>query len=92
MRGTIVVDEARCKGCELCIAVCPKGVIHLADHFTARGYRPASLVDPAGACTGCLLCSTVCPDVALTVYREVAPPRGAVRLRADAATPVAAGG
>lgn len=72
MRGTIAIDENRCKGCELCTVVCPKGIIHIAEHFTPRGYRPAKLIDPHGACTGCLLCSTICPDVAITVYREAA--------------------
>ncbi len=70
MRGTIVIDEDRCKGCELCTGACPKHIIEMADYFTPRGYRPAKLVDPNGACTGCLLCSTICPDVAITVYRE----------------------
>jgi 2-oxoglutarate ferredoxin oxidoreductase subunit delta len=70
MRGTISIDENRCKGCELCTTVCPKDLIHMADRFTTRGYHPAVLVDPSGACTGCLLCSTICPDVAITVYRE----------------------
>ncbi len=70
MRGTITNDDNRCKGCELCTAVCPKKIIELADYFTPRGYRPARLVDPKGECTGCLLCSTICPDVAITVYRE----------------------
>ena len=70
MRGTISINEDRCKGCELCTTVCPKAIIHMADYFTPRGYRPATLVDPDGTCTGCLLCSTICPDVAITVYRE----------------------
>ncbi len=70
MRGTIVIDDNRCKGCELCTFVCPKKVIDMADYFTPRGYRPARLSDPKGECTGCLLCSTICPDVAITVYRE----------------------
>lgn len=70
MRGTIVIHEERCKGCELCMSVCPKRIIEMGDYFTPRGYRPAKLVDPHGACTGCLLCSTICPDVAITVYRE----------------------
>jgi 2-oxoglutarate ferredoxin oxidoreductase subunit delta len=67
--GYIVIDERRCKGCELCITVCPKGVIELADRFSAKGYRPAALVDPNGLCTGCAFCATICPDVAITVYR-----------------------
>jgi len=71
MRGTIIIDENRCKGCELCVSVCPKGVIGMADRFTPRGYRPSVLIDPDGLCTGCLLCATICPDVAITVYREI---------------------
>jgi 2-oxoglutarate ferredoxin oxidoreductase subunit delta len=69
-RGTITIDEGRCKGCELCASVCPKHLIQMASHFSARGYRPAMLVDPEALCTGCLLCSTICPDIAITVYRE----------------------
>ncbi len=72
-RGTITIDEKRCKGCELCTTVCPKDLIHVATHFSALGYRPAALVDPQGECTGCLLCATICPDVAITVYREMKP-------------------
>jgi 2-oxoglutarate ferredoxin oxidoreductase subunit delta len=68
-RGTITIDENRCKGCELCTSVCPKDLIQIANHLSARGYHPATLVDPNGQCTGCLLCATVCPDVAITVYR-----------------------
>lgn len=70
MRGTISVDEDRCKGCELCITVCPKGLISQASYFNHRGYRPAILLDPEAACTGCLLCSTVCPEGGITVFRE----------------------
>jgi 2-oxoglutarate ferredoxin oxidoreductase subunit delta len=72
-RGTITIDENWCKGCELCTSVCPKDLIKMAKHFSARGYRPATLVDPEGQCTGCLLCATICPDVAITVYREARP-------------------
>lgn len=73
MRGTIVIDENRCKGCELCTFVCPKHLIGIADSFTTRGYRPALLLDPQGECTGCLLCAVICPDVAITVYRSSKP-------------------
>lgn len=75
-KGTIEIDEMRCKGCELCMTVCPKQLIQMAAHFSARGYRPAMLVDPEEQCTGCLLCATICPDVAITVYRQVKPKAG----------------
>ena len=74
-RGTVVVDTNRCKGCELCIAVCPKNVLVMAETFNARGYRPAMLVDPESQCTGCTLCAAMCPDAVLTVYRLPAIPR-----------------
>jgi Fe-S-cluster-containing hydrogenase component 2 len=45
-RGRIVVNEATCKGCELCAAVCPYDLIRAADHYNAKGYRPAMLLDP----------------------------------------------
>ncbi len=72
MRGTIAIDENRCKGCELCTTVCPKDIIRMATYLSPRGYHPATLQDPLGRCTGCLLCSTICPDTAITVYRESA--------------------
>jgi len=71
-KGRIVVDEDLCKGCELCISVCPKNVISMAaDRFTPKGYHPAELVDPDGECTGCAICSIICPDAAITVFRMV---------------------
>jgi 2-oxoglutarate ferredoxin oxidoreductase subunit delta len=71
-KGRIVVDENLCKGCGLCITVCPKDVIRIqTDRLTPKGYHPASLLDPEGACTGCAICSVICPDAAITVYRWV---------------------
>lgn len=68
--GTVAIDYDRCKGCGLCVAVCPQQVLALdQDRLNARGYHPAALVDPNGACTGCALCALVCPDVCFTVYR-----------------------
>lgn len=71
--GRIVVDSERCKGCLLCTIVCPQDLIHQAETFNARGYRPAQLVDLDGACTGCAVCALICPDAAITVYRRVMP-------------------
>lgn len=71
LKGTVVIDAERCKGCGLCPTVCPQGVLALDErHLNAIGYHPALLVDPAGDCTGCALCAVICPDVCITVYRE----------------------
>ncbi|MCR4687248.1 MAG: 4Fe-4S binding protein [Lachnospiraceae bacterium] len=65
----IIVNEALCKGCEMCVNNCPKGIIALAtDRINAKGYHPATLVDEE-KCIGCASCATMCPDVAITVER-----------------------
>jgi len=75
-KGRIEIDEALCKGCELCTTVCPKTLIHMAaDRFTPKGYHPARLVDETEACTGCAICSVICPEAAITVYRWVSAGR-----------------
>ncbi|HUS71413.1 MAG TPA: 4Fe-4S dicluster domain-containing protein [Anaerolineae bacterium] len=66
---TIVIDEDRCKGCQLCTTVCPKDLVRMAKNFNAKGYHPSKLEDPEGECTGCTMCALMCPDVAITVYR-----------------------
>ena len=70
VRGTVVIDADRCKGCELCTSVCPQHVLQMShESFNVRGYRPVALVDPEQKCTGCAICAMICPDVVFTVYR-----------------------
>ncbi|GAP11936.1 2-oxoglutarate ferredoxin oxidoreductase, delta subunit [Bellilinea caldifistulae] len=74
VKGRIVVNEAYCKGCELCVDACPQQVIALDPvRITAKGYHPATLVQEG--CTGCGICAIVCPEAAITVYREAAKAR-----------------
>lgn len=50
-----------CKGCEICVSFCPKGVLALA---------PVTLklvVKYPEKCTGCRLCEMYCPDFAVFV-------------------------
>jgi ferredoxin len=55
-KGRIVVNEAYCKGCELCVGACPQDVLALAaERITAKGYHPAELI--AEGCTGCGICA-----------------------------------
>ncbi len=68
IRGAIVVDTEKCKGCEVCIPACPTDVIGMANEVNGKGYHYAQM-DNAEACTGCSSCATVCPDGVITVYR-----------------------
>lgn len=69
IRGDIVIDIQKCKGCELCIVACPEHVIGLAETINAKGYHYAIKVN--NNCTGCASCSLVCPEAVITVYRKV---------------------
>ncbi len=65
----VTFDENVCKGCELCVAACPKGIIALKkDMMNNKGYHPAG-VSEMDKCTGCASCATMCPDCAITVER-----------------------
>ncbi len=81
LKGRIDIHRERCKGCGLCIAVCPKKQIEISERLNTKGYYPASFREENLAetddskCTGCALCALVCPDVAIEVYREDKDPK-----------------
>jgi 2-oxoglutarate ferredoxin oxidoreductase subunit delta len=68
MKGTIVVDNERCKGCELCTVACPLHIITMSSAVNYKGYHYAQ--QTADSCTGCTSCAIVCPDGCITVYRR----------------------
>ena len=58
-----------CKGCGLCVDVCPKNVLRLAtDKINKKGHHPAEAADEA-ACVGCASCAMMCPDCIIKVER-----------------------
>ena len=69
IRGAIVVNTDRCKGCGLCVEACPKEVIALANKVNVNGYPYVEAVRPDD-CIGCASCAIVCPDACITVYKK----------------------
>lgn len=68
MAGKIVIDTERCKGCGLCVIVCPKNSIVISDETNKNGYFPAKF--EGGQCTGCSACAIMCPEALIEVYTE----------------------
>jgi len=68
VKGAIVVEVERCKGCGVCVPACPQNVIQLAKEVNGKGYHYAYMQNPE-ECTGCANCAMVCPDAVITVYR-----------------------
>jgi len=59
----------RCKGCGLCVDVCPKKIIELSSSImNAKGFHPAQVVAQE-KCIACAFCATMCPDVVITVEK-----------------------
>jgi 2-oxoglutarate ferredoxin oxidoreductase subunit delta len=65
--AVLFLHEAWCKGCGICVEVCPQGTLKLDG-------RDKPVVLPGMDCTGCLRCELLCPDFALLV---IEPPRRA---------------
>jgi 2-oxoglutarate ferredoxin oxidoreductase subunit delta len=75
-----MVDAERCKGCGLCVTVCPKNVLEIAKEVNTKGYFPAYQARPED-CIFCAICCTMCPDVAITINEIAAEAAGDAQRR-----------
>jgi NAD-dependent dihydropyrimidine dehydrogenase PreA subunit len=56
------INSELCKGCQLCLAVCPKSCIAVSEKLNSASYHPAYYT--GSECTGCGLCFYACPEPA----------------------------
>ena len=68
IRGAVVIDTEKCKGCEICVVTCPTQTLALAAEVNGKGYHYSYAANP-DACIGCANCAVVCPDAVITVYK-----------------------
>lgn len=57
--AVIRINREWCKGCEICVAFCPKNVLEM-EGGKVKVARPDD-------CTRCMLCELRCPDFAIEV-------------------------
>lgn len=68
-KGRVSFKEDLCKGCNLCVTVCPVKILELdKSKLNAKGYHPAGVIDNE-KCIACQNCALMCPDLVITVER-----------------------
>jgi len=56
-KGIVTFQEDLCKGCGLCITVCPVKILAQdTTRLNKRGYHPADVVEPE-KCIACISCA-----------------------------------
>ncbi|TAK29872.1 MAG: 4Fe-4S dicluster domain-containing protein, partial [Chloroflexota bacterium] len=59
---------ARCKGCEICVTVCPVDALQVSEQTNEWGYHYPAL-KAEGICTACKACALMCADLVIEVYK-----------------------
>ena len=64
VRGSVVVNADRCKGCGFCVEFCPTTALKLSEQYNQKGYHTPLLITQE-LCNGCNICGLMCPDFAI---------------------------
>ena len=64
--GQVYLIPARCKGCKLCVELCPRGVLRSSEITNEKGYHlPEIIPGMETACVHCEFCTMICPEFAI---------------------------
>lgn len=65
----VTFNEERCKGCKLCVSVCPKNIVLIDEEkLNLKGFHTAG-VNEMEKCIGCAFCAVICPDCVIEVEK-----------------------
>lgn len=65
----IVIDAEKCKGCGLCIKVCPKKLLKKSGRLNSLGAVYVEFEEGKDFCAGCCFCALVCPECCIEVQK-----------------------
>ncbi len=63
---SVWVDVSRCKACDICVSLCPAGVLAMVPAPGSILGSTIEVIEPE-ACIGCKDCELHCPDFAIYV-------------------------
>jgi 2-oxoglutarate ferredoxin oxidoreductase subunit delta len=65
-QGQVYLIPARCKGCSLCVELCPRDVLQISTDTNEKGYHlPEIVPGKETECVHCEFCTMVCPEFAI---------------------------
>ncbi len=71
-RGSVFIENERCKGCGYCVEFCPAHILTMSNKFNAKGHHYPEVIQD-GKCNACDLCGMYCPDFAIHSERKPGP-------------------
>ena len=72
--GVVYLIPERCKGCGICVELCPRDVLEVSQQTNAKGYHlPDIIAGKEQDCVNCEFCTLVCPEFAIFTLPENEP-------------------
>jgi len=70
-RGQVYLIPERCKGCGICVALCPRDVLEVSQQTNSKGYHLPDIISGKECdCVHCEFCTLVCPEFAIFTLPE----------------------
>ncbi len=54
-KAKVNINQEFCKGCGLCVNICPKKILVIGNDFNSKGYYPATMMEEEQVYSLCFL-------------------------------------